>query len=108
MSAMFPRNAAPMPAIPKASPKNRPEIAPTLPGTNSCAKTRIAENADDKTTPIITDNTAVQNNPTNGSNMVNGATPNIDHQITLFRPTLSPIGPPTMVPIATANKNANK
>src|SRR5712671_1524159 len=36
-SANSPRTAAPSPAIPKANPKHRPEIIPTLPGTNSCA-----------------------------------------------------------------------
>src|SRR6267378_4661742 len=35
MSANSPRMAAPSPAIPKANPKQRPEIIPTLPGTNS-------------------------------------------------------------------------
>jgi len=34
-SASMPSNAAPRPATPKATPKNRPEIMPTLPGTIS-------------------------------------------------------------------------
>ena len=79
---MFPNNAAPIPAIPNARPKNKPEIAPTLPGTSSWANTRIAENAEDNTIPVMTESTPVQNNPTNGNGMVSGATPNIDHQIT--------------------------
>src|ERR1051326_1245158 len=34
-SASFPNPAEAMPAIPKAKPKNRPAMAPTLPGSNS-------------------------------------------------------------------------
>ncbi len=71
---MFPNNAAPIPAIPNAKPKNKPEIAPTLPGSSSWANTRIAENAQDNTIPMMTESTPVQNNPTNGNNMVSGAT----------------------------------
>ena len=36
-SARRPSTAAPRPARPKASPKNKPEMVPTLPGTSSCA-----------------------------------------------------------------------
>ena len=39
--------------MPNASPKNSPEIIPTRPGTSSCAYTRIAENADDSTRPMM-------------------------------------------------------
>ena len=36
-SASTPSAAAPRPPIPKARPKNSPEMNPTFPGTNSCA-----------------------------------------------------------------------
>ena len=36
-SAIYPNRAAPSPAMPKAKPKNRPDISPTLPGNNSIA-----------------------------------------------------------------------
>src|SRR5258708_6010587 len=59
-SASCPSKAAPRPAIPKANPKNRPEISPTRPGTSSCANTRIAENADARINPMMTLSTPVQ------------------------------------------------
>ena len=36
-SAIFPSTAAPIPAVPNASPKNNPATSPTFPGINSCA-----------------------------------------------------------------------
>lgn len=60
-SASAPKPAAAMPLMPNIKPKKTPEIMPILLGTNSCASTTIAENADDNTSPITTDNTAVQN-----------------------------------------------
>src|SRR5450830_45286 len=79
-----------------------------LPGISSCANTRIAEKADARIMPMMTVNTPVQNRLAYGSISVNGATPRIDTQITSLRPTRSPIGPPTTVPMATANKNTNR
>ena len=38
-----------------------PDIIPTRPGTNSCAKTKMAENAEASTRPMITLSTPVQN-----------------------------------------------
>src|SRR6202012_1104907 len=98
----------PNPPIPKAKPKNNPEIIPILPGISSCAYTSIAENADEIITPIITDNAPVQNRLAYGNKNVNGAAPNIDIQIIYFRPYLSPKLPPSTVPTATAAKNMNK
>ena len=88
--------------MPNAKPKNNPAIVPTLPGINSCAYTRIAENADDRINPITTVSTLVQNKSTCGNSSVNGNTPRIETQITYLRPTRSPTGPPTSVPNATA------
>lgn len=61
MSASLPSAAAPIPPMPKAKPKNRPDTVPTLPGTSSYANTRIAENAEARITPIITVRIPVQN-----------------------------------------------
>lgn len=107
-SASFPNNADPMPPIPKAKPKNSPATNPTFPGINSCAYTKIAENADAKIIPIGTINTPTQNRLACGNNNANGAVPKIDAQITYFLPILSPIGPPSNVPAATENKNTNR
>ena len=63
-SAKYPKTADPRPAIPKANPKNSPEIIPTFPGNNSCAKTKIAEKAEERIKPIITTNVPVQNKST--------------------------------------------
>lgn len=108
LSARLPIRAEPNPPMPKAKPKKRPATKPTLPGINSCAYTRIAENADAKIIPIGTTKTPVQNKFAWGNNSANGATPKIDAQITYLRPILSPIGPPNKVPAATANKNTNR
>ena len=54
-SASFPSTAEPSPPMPNANPKNRPEMSPTLPGRSSCAYTRIAGNAEDRTTPMQID-----------------------------------------------------
>ena len=43
-----------------------------------------------------------------GSNKVKGATPSIENQMTYLRPKRSPIGPPSKVPAAVANKKMNK
>ena len=107
-SASAPRTAAPNPAIPKAKPKNRPAIIPTLPGTSSCAYTRIAENADARIRPITTLSTPVHSRFAYGSASVNGSTPRMDAQMTYLRPILSPTGPPMMVPAATAPRNAKR
>src|SRR6185437_13156606 len=102
LSAIQPSTAAPIPPMPNANPKNNPEIIPTFPGTSSCAYTRIAEKADARITPMTTLSTAVQKRFAYGSTSVNGSTPRMEHQITYLRPTLSPTGPPMMVPAATA------
>ena len=94
--------------MPKAKPKNRPETVPTLPGISSCAKTRMAENADAMTKPMITVNTVVQARSRCGSASVNGATPRIEPQITRLRPMRSPIGPPSSEPAATANRKTKR
>src|SRR5712671_2354673 len=107
-SASFPSSAAPIPPNPNASPKNVPDIVPTLLGTSSCANTRIVENADAKINPITTLKIPVQNKFAYGSINVNGNTPRIEYQITTLRPMRSPTGPPKNVPAATAPKNANK
>src|SRR5713226_209342 len=107
-SASFPSNAAPIPPKPNASPKNVPDIVPTLLGTSSCAKTRIVENAEAKINPITTLKIPVQNKFAYGSSNVNGNTPRIEYQMTTLRPMRSPTGPPKNVPAATAPKNANK
>src|ERR1700686_4119302 len=107
-SANFPSSAAPIPPNPNASPKKVPDIVPTFVGTSSCAKTKIVENADAKINPITTLKIPVQNKFAYGSSSVNGKTPNIEYQITTFRPMRSPTGPPKNVPAATAPKNANK
>src|SRR5690242_8178032 len=91
-SASQPRPAAPSPAIPKAKPKQRPEIIPTLPGTSSCAYTTITENAEARIRPITTLRISVQNKFAYGKSKVNGRTPRIEHQITLLRPMRSPTG----------------
>lgn len=46
-------------------------------------------------------------NPTCGKINVDGSTPRMDTQKTSLRPSRSPIGPPAMVPFATAPKNTN-
>ena len=43
-----------------------------------------------------------------GISNLNGAAPKIEAQITYLRPTRSPIGPPSNVPIAVAIKKINK
>ncbi len=50
----------------------------------------------------------VQPIPTYGRTSVNGATPRIEIQITRLRPMRSPIGPPSIVPAAVANRNTNR
>ena len=60
LSARFPNKADPIPPIPKAKPKNKPETSPIFPGINSCAYTKIAENADDNIKPIGTTRMIVQ------------------------------------------------
>ena len=60
-SAKTPNTAEPIPPIPKAKPKNKPETIPTFPGINSCAYTSIAEKAEDRIKPIKTDRILVQN-----------------------------------------------
>ena len=108
LSASMPSTAEPKPPIPNAKPKNNPETIPTLPGNNSCAYTRIAENADAIIMPINMLSTQVKNKDACGRINVNGAAPRIENQITYFLPNLSPSGPPNIVPAATANKKANK
>ena len=52
-SATAPSTAAPMPPMPKARPKNRPDTAPILPGMSSWANTRIAEKAEASMRPMM-------------------------------------------------------
>jgi hypothetical protein len=52
---------APIPPAPKANPKNSPATRPTWPGIRSCAKTRIAENAEARMKPMTSTRTVVQN-----------------------------------------------
>ena len=108
LSASAPRTAEPKPPIPNANPKNNPETIPTFPGNNSCAYTRIAEKAEAIINPINILSRQVKNSETCGSNNVNGAAPNMENQITYFLPNLSPNGPPSIVPTATAAKKANR
>ena len=108
LSANAPKTAEPRPPIPNANPKNNPETRPTFPGNNSCAYTNMAEKAEAIIKPINMLSTQVKNNETCGSNNVNGAAPSIENQITYFLPKRSPRGPPSMVPTATANKNAKR
>ncbi|MNE07461.1 hypothetical protein D3C80_1000810 [compost metagenome] len=68
----------------------------------------MAEKADARTRPMITESTEVQNRSTWGSSRVKGATPRMEIQITRLRPMRSPTGPPSTVPAATANRNANR
>jgi hypothetical protein len=49
----------------------------------------------------------VQNRLACGSANVNGKTPRIDPQMTYLGPIRSPIGPPRMVPAATAPRKMN-
>ncbi|MNV86573.1 hypothetical protein D3C71_1806180 [compost metagenome] len=106
-SASTPSTAAPRPPMPKAKPKNRPDTMPILPGINSCAYTRMAENADESTRPMMMVSITVQNRSACGRISAKGATPRIDAQITGLRPMRSPTGPPARVPTADANRNTN-
>lgn len=108
LSARFPNKAEPIPPMPKAKPKNRPDTNPILPGINSCAYTKIAENAEDKINPIGTIKIPVQNKLAYGNKIEKGAVPKIENHITYFRPNLSPKGPPIIVPHATEKRNTNK
>src|SRR5258707_757903 len=74
-SANFPSSAAPIPPNPNASPKKNPETVPTFPGTSSCAKTRMVENAEARISPITTLKIPVQNKFAYGSSSVNGIIP---------------------------------
>ena len=55
--------AAPNPPIPKATPKNTPEIMPKRCGINSCANTMIDDVADDRIRPMNTVSTALPASP---------------------------------------------
>ena len=68
----------------------------------------MAAKAEEMTSPITTDSTAVQNRLACGSIRAKGAAPRIEIQITSLRPMRSPIGPPTKVPTATAPRNRNR
>src|SRR5829696_5994224 len=107
-SASAPSAAAPTPARPNDSPKNSPEIVPTLPGTRSIAYTTIAEEADARVSPITTVRIAVHASPTCGKARVNGINPRIEPQITDLRPIRSPTGQPISDPTATAARNTNR
>ncbi|MNW07733.1 hypothetical protein D3C71_2043980 [compost metagenome] len=50
----------------------------------------------------------VQNRLAWGSSSANGAAPRMDTQITGLRPMRSPIGPPSTVPMAEANRKKNR
>src|SRR5258708_10792483 len=93
-SANFPSSAAPIPPNPNASPKNVPDIVPTLLGTSSCANTRIVENAEARINPITTLKIPVQNKFAYGSINLNGNTPQTEYQIPHFPPITSPTGHP--------------
>ena len=56
----------------------------------------------------MTVSVVVQNRSACGNSSANGATPRIEAQMTGLRPMRSPIGPPTSVPMAEANKKMNK
>src|SRR5690606_41722683 len=92
----------------KTRPHNNPEIIPTRPGNSPWAYTKRAEKAEAIITPIPMDKVTTQHTPTWGSNKVRGAAPKIDTQMIGFRPYLSPNGPPSNVPTATAARNKNK
>jgi hypothetical protein len=64
----------------------------------------MAEKAEEITNPIIIDKMEVQNKLAYGNAKANGAAPRMDAQMTYFLPILSPIGPPIIVPAATANR----
>lgn len=64
LSAIFPSTADAIPATPKAKPKNKPEINPSLLGSNSCAYNRIAGNADESIRPTQKLSTTVHTRPT--------------------------------------------
>src|SRR5690606_21283956 len=108
LSANTPSKAEPSPPIPKANPQNNPEIIPTLPGNSSCAYTKMAEKAEARIIAIRTDTTTTQQRTTCASNKVKGAAPKIDTQLIGLRPYLSPKGPPSSVPTATAARTKNK
>jgi hypothetical protein len=108
LSARFPSKADPIPPIPNANPKNKPDTIPIFPGINSWAYTNIAGNAEDNINPMGTINIPVQKILAYGSNKENGAVPKIENQITYLRPNLSPKGPPIIVPHATEKRNTNK
>lgn len=59
-SASHPKKADPMPPSPNDNPKNMPATMPTLPGMSSVAYTRMAENAEEMTRPMITESIIVR------------------------------------------------
>src|SRR3954454_19950842 len=108
LSANLPNTAEPNPPIPKAKPKNKPDTVPTLPGSKSCAYTKMAEKAEARISPMNTLKMVVQKRFTWGSNNVKGATPKIENQMTYFLPKRSPSGPPRNVPTAVENRKIKR
>lgn len=107
-SASFPNKAEPMPPNPKESPKNNPAMVPTFPGSNSVPYTKIAEKAEEIIRPMRMAKMMVHCKSAYGSMRVKGAAPRMETHITSFLPYLSPIGPPRIVPAATAAKKAKR
>ncbi len=107
-SARAPSRAAPTPPSPKARPKNSPEMRPTFPGTSSWAYTRMAEKAEDSTSPMMTVRAVVQASPAYGRAREKGSTPRMEAQMTRLRPMRSPMGPPSTVPAAAAPRYRNR
>lgn len=108
MSAKSPRTAAAIPPTPKAKPKKRPEIIPSLLGRSSWAYRSMAGNAEESINPAPKLKIAVKGSDTCGKSRLKGAVPSIDTQMIIFRPNLSPSGPPTRVPAAVATVNMKR
>ena len=107
-SANSPSTAAPSPPIPNAKPKNTPEIKPNA---SRHQLLRVDDDRGERRGQNQTNhhvNTGVQKRLACGNSSVNGRTPRIEPQITYLRPKRSPIGPPRMVPAATAPRNTNR
>src|SRR5206468_11600911 len=59
----MPSTAAPRPPMPKATPKNTPDIIPKRCGISSCANTMIEDVADERMRPMNTVSTALAARP---------------------------------------------
>ena len=67
----------------------------------------MAGKAEESINPTQKLSTIVQARLACGINKLNGAAPKIEAQITYFRPTRSPTGPPINVPMAVATRKIN-